>query len=238
MRVDNEPGFVIHTQPYRETSQLIDLFTLNHGRLRCVAKGVRKAGKKGQSHRLLPFCEMRFSWSGRHELKTLAGSDLGGEPRFFQDETLFTGLYINELLYRLMHEHDPHPGFYQRYQAAMQLLASSALQQMHLRMLELALLDELGYGLELDCDAENGAPLQLDQQYTYYPGRGVLLAQDTRQARFSGRHLLAINARQLDEPEVLLSAKQLLRGVLDYYLDGKPLNSRQLYSRFLKQRGE
>ena len=47
MRVESEPGFILHTIPYRETSLLVDIFTLNHGRLRCVAKGFRKPNKKG-----------------------------------------------------------------------------------------------------------------------------------------------------------------------------------------------
>ncbi|MGB0669149.1 MAG: DNA repair protein RecO, partial [Porticoccaceae bacterium] len=42
MRVEAEPGFVLHVTPYRETSLLVDLFTRHQGRIRCVAKGFRK----------------------------------------------------------------------------------------------------------------------------------------------------------------------------------------------------
>ena len=42
MRVESEPGFILHTIPYRETSLLVDVFSLNYGRVRCVAKGFHK----------------------------------------------------------------------------------------------------------------------------------------------------------------------------------------------------
>ena len=40
VKTDSEVGFVLHTRPYRETSLLVDLFTKNYGRVRCVAKGL------------------------------------------------------------------------------------------------------------------------------------------------------------------------------------------------------
>ena len=68
MRVESEPGFILHTIPYRETSLLVDIFTLNYGRLRCVAKGFRKPNKKGIAKTLFPYTEHHFQWQGRGEL--------------------------------------------------------------------------------------------------------------------------------------------------------------------------
>ena len=108
MRVESEPGFILHTIPYRETSLLVDIFTQNYGRLRCVAKGFRKPNKKGIAKTLFPYTEHHFQWQGRGELKTLIQADPVQAPVFLKQESLFVGLYINELLYKLLHQNDPH----------------------------------------------------------------------------------------------------------------------------------
>jgi len=46
VKTDSEVGFVLHTRPYRETSLLVDLFTKNYGRVRCVAKAIESLIKK------------------------------------------------------------------------------------------------------------------------------------------------------------------------------------------------
>ena len=155
---------------------------------------------------------------------------------FLQGNSLFIGLYINELFYRLLHEHDPHPHLYQQYSACMTLLCGGDLQERHLRLLEMALLEELGYGLALECDSQSGLPLEEQSRYCYLPEQGVVNAiPNGREQQFSGAHLSAIALGQLDDGEVLASAKQLLRGVLNHFLHGKPLNSRQLYRDYLQQ---
>ena len=123
MRVDGELGFVLHTAPYRETSLLVDLFTKQHGRLRCVAKGFRKPNKKGISRAIFPYTEHQFSWQGNGELKTLTAADALGVPVFLKQETLFTGLYINELLFRLLHAQDSHEHLYEQYRQFVAQLA-------------------------------------------------------------------------------------------------------------------
>ncbi|MGO3275086.1 DNA repair protein RecO, partial [Halomonas sp.] len=49
-----EPAFLLHRRPYRETSALVDLLTLNHGRVRAVAHGGQRPGSKSRQ-RLQPF---------------------------------------------------------------------------------------------------------------------------------------------------------------------------------------
>ena len=150
MRIDGEVGFVLHTTPYRETSLLVDLLTVHHGRIRCVAKGYRKPNKKGISRALFLYTEHQFSWQGRGDLKTLTQADAINTPAFLQQECLFTGLYVNELLYRLLPEYDAHDYLYQQYSAFMLRLVTEGPDELMLRYLEMALLDELGYGLVLD----------------------------------------------------------------------------------------
>ena len=42
-RVELQPAFVLHRRSYRETSFLVELFTLEQGRVTVMARGVRKS---------------------------------------------------------------------------------------------------------------------------------------------------------------------------------------------------
>lgn len=236
MRVESEPGFILHTIPYRETSLLVDIFTLNHGRLRCVAKGFRKPNKKGIAKTLFPYTEHHFQWQGRGELKTLIQAEPIQAPVFLKQESLFVGLYINELLYKLLHQNDPHQSLYEFYCQLMTQLSSSEIQQPVLRRFEMLLLEELGYGLVLDAEAETGQAVSAESLYYYIPDQGLRLVQDQTADNlnaFSGADIMALKQGQLEQQSALRAAKQLTRQVIDFYLDGKELNSRELYRQHL-----
>ncbi len=47
-------------------------------------------------------------------------------------------------------------------------------------------------------------------------------------ARFSGGTLIAMAARDFEHPQVVAESKTLLRQVIRYHLDGKPLNTRRI----------
>ena len=235
MKTDSEVGFVLHTRPYRETSLLVDLFTKNYGRVRCVAKGYRKPNKKGVTRALFPYTEHQFSWQGRGDLKTLTQADATHSPLFLQSECLFTGLYVNELFYRLLHEYDPHEHLYDQYQQYFAHMSSGQLSELKLQ-LEMSLLEELGYGLAIDTEAESGESLDADKFYKYIPERGLVESSNQSKATpgvFRGSDLMALSESEFDRKSVILAAKQLLRSVIDFYLDGRKLHSRELYRQHL-----
>jgi DNA repair protein RecO (recombination protein O) len=214
----------------------VDIFTLHHGRLRCVAKGFRKPNKKGIAKTLFPYTEHHFQWQGRSELKTLIQADPIQSPVFLIQEALFVGLYVNELLYKLLHQHDPHQPLYHFYQQFIAHLSVSGLDQAELRRFEMLLLEELGYGLVLDAEAETGQAVCAEHLYYYIPDQGLKLVQDKsadNRHALLGADIMALSQGQLKQQSVLKTAKQLTRQVIDFYLDGKALNSRELYRQHL-----
>jgi len=229
-------GFVLHTMPYRETSLLVDLLTVHHGRIRCVAKGYRKPNKKGISRALFPYTEHHFSWQGRGDLKTLTQADAMHAPVFLRNACLFTGLYVNELFYRLLHEHDPHEYLFQQYKKFIDQLSLGRPEEQQLRDLEMCLLEELGYGLVLDVDAVDGHPLMSDKLYNYIPDQGLVECLNQSKIAsgvYQGSDIMAFTAREFDQVSVTRMAKQLLRSVIDFYLGGQKLHSRELYRQHL-----
>jgi DNA repair protein RecO (recombination protein O) len=146
--------YVLHTRPYRDTSLLVDLFSREHGRIGAIARGVR--GPKSRHRGLLqPFTPLLVSWFGKSDLVTLNGIEPNGAPHYLTGDRLLSGLYMNELLVRALHQADPHPALFDAYTEAVEKLATvmsaqSGIQSIEriLRLFEKQLLQEVGYGGE------------------------------------------------------------------------------------------
>lgn len=224
----DDRGYVLHTRPYRETSQLVTLFSAAHGRFNAVSRASRQ--QRG-GNPLRPFCALRLGWRGKSELKTLSLAEPLRSPFLFVGARLYVGLYLNELLTRLLHEHEPYPQLFERYDKTLDILAQDGEIEPVLRFFELTLLNDLGYGLQLDIDMDSGVAVEPELRYVFLPGEGVRLHRrsDRGSAVFSGDDLLAIAGLRLDGPHVLRAAKQLTRLALEPYLGNKPLLSRELF---------
>ncbi len=232
MRVDADSAYVLHSRPWRESSLLVDLFTRQHGRVRGVARSARS--RKG-GNRFAPFVPLIVGWSGRGDLKTLHQAEPDGTVRPLWGQQLFVGLYINELLLRLLPEHDPHEPLYDRYLMLLRNLADTHTPEPMLRAFELSLLEELGYGLVLDTDAVSAEAVESCADYLFHSEVGVTRHFDSRavdpKCVFSGAHLLSIAADDYHLPDVCHSAKRLVRLALQPHLGNQPLRSRELFVR-------
>lgn len=232
MRVDSEPAFVLHTRPYRETSQLVDLFSRHHGRFRVVARSPRHT--KNSTRNLSPFTPLLVGWSGKSDLKTLVSAEQSGASLMLAGERLYSGFYLNELLLRLLAEHDPHEWIFDCYLEIMTKLVDGDPVEPALRQFEIYLLSDLGYGLVLDADAESGKPVVPDQWYWFDPTVGLVARHFVSGGRrapnwFQGTELLAIHHGNDSTPSVGQSKKRLMRLALEPHLGGKPLRSRELF---------
>ncbi|OAI50030.1 hypothetical protein AYO45_00170 [Gammaproteobacteria bacterium SCGC AG-212-F23] len=225
MRISLQPAFVLHQRAYRETSLLLDVFSRDHGRVSLIARGVRKANSRWRSL-LQPFIPLLISWQGKTELMTLNGVEPTGGLLAPQKNALLSGFYLNELLVRLLHKHDPHPKLYDCYHQTLQALASRPLEST-LRLFEKNLLEEIGYGLQF------GHTIEVEQYYHYHPEEGFkpCIEQDMIVSKrvFSGKSLQAFAAEIFEDETCLKDAKRLIRLALRPLLGEQPLYSRQLF---------
>ncbi|MFT4941374.1 MAG: DNA repair protein RecO (recombination protein O) [Paraglaciecola sp.] len=222
-------GFVLHRRPYRETSYLVDLFTLEWGKIRAIVKGVR-ATKSDKRSALQAFQPLLLTLSGRHELKNLSQLETTAPMLPLAGKSLFSAMYINEVLNRLLAAEIPHPELYIRYQECLRLLAHNPEIEPTLRQFELGLLDDLGYGLELNQEYQHGKPLDPDSFYTFIHEHGLqrVVQQNPSTNSFKGAILLQVS--QLDWNHSSLNcAKQITRLALFQLLGSKPLKSRELF---------
>lgn len=232
-----EPCFILHRQPYANTSLLVECFTPGFGRLPAIARGAGRPGKSSPAL-LQPFVPLQVHWSGRGEVKTLTRFETETGGLSLQGRTLYCGFYLNELLMRLLERHEPQPRIFTHYASTLQALASGEGLERILRQFELALLGELGYGLLLDRDADSGIPLDAAKHYHYRIEHGPVAVDRNTPDTTMGRTLLALSRNEPLDPAMLADARRLTRRVLANYLGDRPLYSRELFRSFSRTNHE
>jgi len=218
-----QPAYVLHNRAYRETSALVDFLT-PQGRVRAVMRRAR--GKGGSLAR--PFVPLEVELRGRGELKNVGRLDTVGVASWLVGDALFSGLYLNELLTRLLPAEDPHPALFEHYAATLQALAAGRPLEPLLRSFEWRLLDELGYAFALDQDI-NGDALVPDGWYRLQVDAGLERVYLLQPGLFSGVELAAMAEADWEAPGALAAAKRLMRQALAVHLGGRPLVSRELF---------
>lgn len=223
MRIDSGELFILHSRPFRETSLLVDIISRDHGRLRAVHRG-------GRQQKLQPFTPITGGWSGKGELKTLRGMEPAGPAFFLAGVKLYAALYINELLTRVLHEHDPHPAIFDGYSNLLYALSGPQPADIPLRQFERLVLEELGYGYEYSSDAVTGEPFKEDQWYWFDPEQGFFASLRTADNAekpnwVRGGCLQALESGDLRNLETLTTARQIHQLAFLRLLGGSLLNS-------------
>ncbi|MCY4330650.1 MAG: DNA repair protein RecO [Endozoicomonadaceae bacterium] len=223
------PAWVLHCFPYKESSVIADILTADAGRVSLIAHNIKKQNKKKFSGTTLQlFQRFQISWRGNGNLKTLTNIEADKSLRL-QGRHLFCGLYANELLVRLLKHHLPSQEIFRIYEWLIIALSKKVTPESCLRLFEKGLLDQLGYGLPLQFEAETLIPLQPNQHYTYNPLNGFSRKTEHDDlVDFPGWLLLNYAKNQISE-EMLPLLKQLNRMALKCLLGNEPLKSRSLF---------
>ncbi|MCB5191684.1 DNA repair protein RecO [Methylobacillus arboreus] len=230
-RQDNQPVYVLHTYPFKETSLVVELFSREFGRVAAVARGARRP-RSAMRGMLQAFQPLQATWSGKAELKNLHGMEWGAGLLLLRGEALMCGFYLNELLLRLLLREDGHDALFDYYSQTLRILAQDqVLPATTLRRFELKMLQELGYAVPLEHDA-SGEAIQSGHQYVYVAEQGALRSsQHAAQAngvQLSGKALLDMAQDDYTDTQTQQQSKQLMRALLAHYLGEKPLHTRQL----------
>ncbi|QJE03410.1 DNA repair protein RecO [Massilia forsythiae] len=227
-KVLGQPGFVLHSYPYKETSLIVDTFTRDFGRIGVVAKGAKRPLSKLRGV-LQTFQPLSLSFSGKSELRTLIDADWVGGMLPLEKTALLCGFYLNELLVKLLARDDPHPKLFDHYVSTLNELAHGEPAQIALRKFERALLKETGVAADLTRATDTRARVLPDGQYVVDPERGPrrALASDSWPV-VSGKTLMDMEREDYSDAQTQAQSKQLMRFLLAYHLGGAPLNTRQI----------
>lgn len=229
MRIEDEPGFVLHARHWRETSLLVEVLSLNHGRIGLLARGVQGERKQLLRAALQPLQAIRFSAVQRGELAQLRSAEAEDAAPRLQGEAMLAAFYLNELVLRLAPRHDPVPEMHAAYATVRERLRVGESLAWSLRRFERDLLDALGVGFDLEHDAD-GEPIDPAARYRLDPQQGArrLLSDrgaGERNAAATGRVLLALARNLSPEAADLPGLRLSLREVLLHHLGGRGLKA-------------
>ncbi len=231
-----EPAWVLHTRPYRETSLIVDLLTAEYGRVDVMVRGARGKRRGGVATR--QFLPLLVSWSGRSSLKTLRTAEPDGAALYLDGDALLAGLYVNELLLRVLRPMDPHEGLHAQYGQCLRALAGAGELAAALRRFERELLASIGYAASF-LHTVDGHAIQPGRAYCWVEDCGFMpveLTAGRSTTEYPGAALLAIAANDYSHAQTRQLARGLFREMLEPYLGGRPLQSSQLLAAS-RQRG-
>jgi DNA repair protein RecO (recombination protein O) len=227
-RITDQPGFVLHSYPYKETSLIVDVFSRDHGRVALIAKGAKRPHSKLRGV-LQTFQPLSFGWTGKSEIRTLTTAEWIGGLLPLERSALLSGFYLNELLVKLLARDDPHPALFDHYVATLNQLAHDEPAPIVLRKFELALLRETGVASVLTVCSKTGEPVEAQRMYVVDPELGPRPAMPADMApRVSGKTLLDMEHEDYGDPVTQSQSKFLMRFLLAHHLGGAPLNTRQI----------
>ncbi|KXI27384.1 DNA repair protein RecO [Paraglaciecola hydrolytica] len=222
-------GFILHRRPYRETSFLLDIFSLEWGKFSAVGKGIRGA-KNDKKSLLQPFQALQLTVVGKHELKNLQQVEALAPSLNLQGNYLFSAMYINEIVNRLLAHDIAQPELFTLYQSTLGALANEEPIEPVLRQFELSLLADLGYGIDFSQDAEFSQNIEPEAYYGFVYEHGWLRQKVPSQSRFCFKGETLLLVAQLEWTAASLHcAKQIARLCLAQLLGTKPLKSRELF---------
>ncbi|MBX4181024.1 DNA repair protein RecO [Sodalis sp. CWE] len=223
-------AFVLQTHFYGERGLILDLFTEHQGRTRVLAKNVYSQYSifKGIFQLFTP---LLICWKGRSALKTMQSAEPISLSLPLSGKILYCGLYVNELLSRvLLYEADYSTLFYDYLYCLQSLAKTTHSPEPILRKFEFSLLNYLGYGVDFLHCADSGEPIKDSKIYSYQEERGFVTADAFKNyCHFNGYELQAIAEQNFFNSDILQTAKRFIRLALKPYLGNKLLKSYELF---------
>ena len=226
-----EDCFLLHQRSYGETSIIAEVFTRNLGKMSIIARGAKKPKSKFFGY-LVPFSRLKITFSGRSELKTLTNIDRDlSLTNSYLSKKSYSLLYINELMIKLLPKDAEHKPLFDLYSKFIQDSVNEEKIDYLLRNFELDLLEMLGYGINFHADINNEEEIKLNKNYIFVAESGFMASDNAKD--FSGEDIIKIRERNFADISTK-KLKQLTQATIMFCLEGKDLNSRQIFRRLEK----
>ncbi|WP_040534751.1 DNA repair protein RecO [Legionella drancourtii] len=218
-------AWVIHKQWSGDTSARVSFFTREFGLIHCLCKGGRTPKKQALLQAFTP------SWltvDERYERFFVKTIESISPTLQLVGHSLFSALYVNEILYHALSPHYPDTALFDAYLFTLNALVLTkdrlALESL-LRRFEWTLLKVCGYSFSFTHEARTDDCIVAELSYQFIAGEGFIIAN----RGIPGAHILALAADNLDEIDCLKSAKHIMRKAIEHLLGGREIKARALY---------
>lgn len=221
-------AYVIHTRPFQDNKILLDLLTLEMGLVRAVYRLPKKEARVIPG----PFLRYQVQLKGRTELKTVYVLESSEPASTLEGLRLFAGMYVHEILLKLLPSNLPLAIFFELYQWLIHSLHSNAPVAPLLRRFEHALFEEIGSSINLAMTA-TGNVLDAEAMYRFDIRFGLRPYYGDKPKQLpdlfvTGQMALDYSDGLWGRADVVRLAKTLHRCWLDHLLEGKEVAARRL----------
>ncbi len=226
MSLLSDRAVVLRRLDYSESSQIVVLFTREHGQVRAIAKGIKRSTKT-RFAAAIDLLELgQVVWSSRPDrLGSLAILTEWKQTKGFVGlrdrlERLYAAQYAAEITSELTTELDPHPVL---FDALVSFLAESCTLSQPLAILcgfQRTLLIDVGLMPQMGCCAACDCPLELqsDELAHFSSHDGGLLCRNCEPAQVEKRLVQASAARAVETGEVSAETAVGVFGLLNYHI--------------------
>lgn len=217
-------ALVLHKQWSGDTSARVHFYTREMGVMQCLYKGGRTPKKQSS---LQAFTPLWLSINERYD-RFFVRSIESMEPTLeLASSALFSGLYVNELLYYVLKPLSADSSLFDAYWFTLKALAKAgdrlAIEAI-LRRFEWTLIKACGYSFSWTHVAGTQDIIQPDVCYYFVAGEGFV----AQSQGIPGAHILAIAQDNLQQAEYLKSAKIIMRQAIDSLVGGREIKARGL----------
>ena len=244
-------GVVLKQTPIGEADRVLSIFTPDLGKVRVVARGVRRTKSRLAGH-LEPLTQVSISVSRGRTLDVINEAETIRSFRALREDLrrVSEGVYLAELVESFSAEQQPNLAIYDLLLEALEFLERSEDATQAIRCFEMQLLDHSGFGPELYQCVECRSTLE-PGGYLFSSAKGGVLCQQCNP--LSGEALLPLslnankvlryfqreglqNAASLDVPPAVLNEiDRLLRTYIRYVLE-RELKSAEFVEIVARQR--
>ena len=169
-------AIVLSRFDYGEADRIMTLFTPAHGKLKAIAKGVRRTTSR-LGGALEPLAELRVALARGRTFDVVTQVEVTHAWLRLRDslESTATAWYLAELADRSIEERHETEGLYVLLRHAYELLDAGMASGRVARWYEMHLADELGVRPEVDRCVECDRMLEADEQFRWVPPLGGVL---------------------------------------------------------------
>ena len=231
-----QPAWVLSRKNYGDNGLLVEFFSAELGRCGAIVRGAHRRKQGGSLASLLqPFHPLLITLVGRGELKTLRMAE-PAPGYLLRGDAMMSGLYLNELLARILPRFDALPNLFVAYGRAVESLFDAPGEE-SLRRFELVLLSELGYRIDWNSD-ERRESIRSDAYYRFEVDRGFCRIEAHapiahNEIVLSGEQILAFRrwweAERTLPVEDLMALKRVTRAAVGQLTGGRVIHTREFF---------
>ena len=235
-RVSRAEAIVLRHMDWGEADRLLWLFTRETGKIRAVAKGVRKPRSRKAGH-LEPFTRVNLLLAQGRDLPIITQAEMieSHLPLHENLRTMGYAAYIVELLDRFTYEEGENVALYRLLADTLERLCSAPDPAFVVRYYEIRLLDLVGFRPQLSQCVGCGNPILPEDQFFSAAQGGIVCPQCSE--KVPGVRAITVAAvrflRHIQRSSYPAAARLPLKESVDYELE----HLMQHYFTYLLERG-